>query len=185
MARHNIYLAGFMGTGKTTVGRELARLMGRKFVDLDEELVRREGMSIHEIFEEKGEDYFRVREREVALEIAETDNRVVATGGGTLLDPEVFRAFESSGVMICLYTRREVLISRLARSDKRPLLKDGDVPEKVDSLLEQRRHLYDRIRIRVDTTILSPMEAARKIHDLLEKYRKALDLLQGQYIELS
>lgn len=185
MLRRNIYLAGFMGTGKSTVGRELARVMGRKFVDLDLELERRHGMPIPRIFETHGEAWFREQERALSLELAGLANRVVATGGGTLLDPEVFTAFSSSGLLVCLYTRRDDLIRRLERSDRRPLLQGVDVPARVDALLAQRKAIYDGIKIRVDTTELTPMEAARKIADLLNTRQRILDRLQSQYIDLS
>lgn len=185
MGRRNIYLAGFMGTGKSTVGRELARVMGRKFVDLDLELEFRLGMPIPRIFEEQGEAWFREQERQLALEMAQTANRVVATGGGTLMAPEVFTAFQSTGLLVCLYTRREDLIQRLERSDRRPLLRGGDVPAKVDRILAERMAVFERIKIRIDTTELTPMETARKIADLLNTRQRILDRLQEQYIDLS
>lgn len=185
MLRRNIYLAGFMGTGKSTVGRELARVMGRKFIDLDLELEKRVGMPIPRIFEEHGEAWFRAQEKALALEVAGLSNRIVATGGGTLMDPEVFSAFGTSGLLICLYTRRDDLIKRLERSDKRPLLTGGNVAEKVDALMQARKELYETIKIRVDTTELTPMEAARKIGDLLNTRQRILDRLQSQYIDLS
>lgn len=185
MIRRNIYLAGFMGTGKSTVGRELARVTGRKFVDLDLELERRIGMPIPRIFEEHGEPWFREQERNLSLEMAETANRVVATGGGTLMVPEVFDAFQASGLLVCLYTRREDLIQRLERSDRRPLLRGGDVPAKVDRIMAERAAIFERIKIRVDTTELTPMETARKIADLLNTRQRILDRLQEQYIDLS
>ncbi len=185
MARRNIYLAGFMGTGKSTVGRELARVTGRKFVDLDLELERWIGMPIPRIFEEHGEPWFRQQEKVLALEMAGTANRVVATGGGTLMVPEVFQAFQASGLLVCLYTRREDLIQRLERSDRRPLLLGGDVPAKVDRIMAERAAIFERIKIRVDTTEMTPLETARKIADLLNTRQRILDRLQEQYIDLS
>lgn len=183
----NVYLVGFMGTGKTTIGRELAKTMGRKFVDVDLELEKRLGMTVNEVFEAHGEPYFRAQEKDLAMELAARGNRVVATGGGTILDQEIFQRFEESGLLICLYTERDNLVSRLKRTDKRPLLKapgPDEVEEKVDRLMEERRAVYGRVRIRVDTTHLTPMTAARKIHDLLSMRQKALSALQSQYIEL-
>lgn len=185
VTRRNIYLAGFMGTGKSTVGRELARLMGRKFVDLDLLMEQRLGMSVSEIFAQRGEAFFREEEKKLSLELVGTHSRVVATGGGTLLDAEVREAFRNCGLLICLFTTREQLVSRLQRSDKRPLLQDEDLRARVDELLAQRREIYDRISIRVDTTNLTPVEAARKIYDLLKIRQRLLDQLQSQYIVLS
>ncbi|MBM3462434.1 MAG: shikimate kinase [Armatimonadetes bacterium] len=185
VTKRNIYLAGFMGTGKSTVGRELARLMGRKFIDTDQALEKLLGMTVNETFAQKGEEFFRTEERKLALELADTFNRVVATGGGTLLDPEVRMAFAKSGLMICLFTTEDQLVQRLERTDKRPMLKGGELRDRVEQLLQERKEIYDKISIRVDTTNLTPQEAARKIHDLLKMRQRVLDRLQSQYIEIS
>ena len=184
MVKRNIYLAGFMGTGKSTIGKELARVLGRRYVDIDSELEQKYGASIAQMFAEHGETWFREREREFCLETAKTNNRVVATGGGALLNDEVFRAFNESGLLLCLYAQRECLLERLERSERRPLLKGENIEEKVDALLEQRRELYEKIRIRVDTSNLTPLETARKIADLLNVRQKILDQLREQYIDL-
>jgi len=185
LTRRNVYLAGFMGTGKSTVGRELARLMGRKFIDTDIALERRLGMTVSEAFAQKGETFFRAEEKALALQLTETHSRVVATGGGTLLDPDVRKAFAQTGLIICLFTNKDELVQRLERTDKRPLLRGESVRSKVDELLEKRREIYDKISIRVDTTNLTPQEAARKIFDLLKIRQRVLDQLQSQYIEIS
>lgn len=185
LTRRNIYLAGFMGTGKSTVGRELAKLMGRKFIDTDVAMERRLGMSVSEAFARQGETYFRGQEKALALELSETFNRVVATGGGTLLDSDVRQAFARTGLIICLFTNQDQLVQRLERTDKRPLLKGENLKGRVEELLQQRQEIYDRISIRVDTTSLTPQEAARKIFDLLKIRQRVLDKLQTQYIEIS
>ena len=184
MKRRNIYLVGFMGTGKTTIGRELARVTGRKFMDTDLELERRLGMSVNQIFDTQGEEFFRKQEKDLAHEIAESANKIIATGGGTIVDPEIFSLFSSSGLLICLYTRQDDLVDRLERTDKRPMLR-GDVKDRVKQLMEERKRIYDQVKIRVDTTHLTPLSAARKIHDLLNTRQRILDELQNQYIELS
>ena len=186
MAKHNIYLAGFMGTGKSTIGKELARVMGRKYIDVDQELERIHGCSVSQIFARHGEEWFREKEYELCSELAKTSNRVVATGGGTLLNPKIFELFKESGIIICLYTQRDTLIERLERNDKRPLLQQTDnLPEKVDKLLEERRSLYDKIKIRIDTTSYTPLETAKRIVDLLKTRQKILNRLRDQYIDLS
>ena len=185
VTRRNVYLAGMMGTGKSTVGRELARLMGRKFIDTDAALERRLGMSVSECFTRHGEAHFRVEEKALALELAALHNRVVATGGGTLLDPEVRKVFHDTGLVICLFTTKDELVSRLERTDKRPLLQGEDVDLRVETLLRQRKELYDSISIRVDTSTLTPQEAAGKIFDLLRLRQKILEQLQSQYIVIT
>ncbi|MCL5036517.1 MAG: shikimate kinase [Chloroflexi bacterium] len=184
--RKNIYLAGFMGTGKSTVGKELARLMGRKFIDMDQVLERRLGMKISEIFEKHGEEFFRDEEKKLALEIAHSYNKVVATGGGTILDLEVREAFRSTGLIIGLEAGQEELVSRLARKNHRPLVTGKKpVARRVKELLDEREPVYKQITIRVNTTNLTPNEAARKIVDLLKTRQRILDQLQSQYITLS
>ncbi len=185
--RRNIYLVGFMGTGKSTVGRELARFMGRKFMDMDALLEERAGMTINEIFDTHGEEYFRKMEMDLALELSREENRVIATGGGTILNDQIRELFAQSGLIICLVADTEHLISRLKRTDKRPLLR-GDrekVAQKVKMLLEDRKNIYFKIPIRVDTTSLTPQEAARKIIDTLKMRIRILDQLHNQYIHIS
>lgn len=167
-ARQNLYLVGFMGTGKTTIGRELARLMGRKFVDVDQEIEKKFAMPVSEIFAQHGESAFRGAEEEVALGLAGMQSRIVATGGGTILNPRIYQAFENTGVLVCLFTQKDDLVDRLARTDKRPLLRGQSTDEigaRVERLLEERRSVYEQVSIRVDTTQLTPLTAARKIHE--------------------
>ncbi len=175
-----------MGTGKSTIGRELARLLGRKFIDVDQALEQKFGLSVNDIFAQHGEEFFRVEERKLALELAETHNRVIATGGGTILDPDVRRAFTTQGLMICLFTQRDELVKRLERTSKRPLLKGAPVlEERVEQIMRERAAIYEKIPIRVNTTNLTPTEAARKIIDLLKTRQRILDQLQNQYIVIT
>jgi shikimate kinase len=174
-----------MGTGKTTIGRELAKVMGRKFLDIDLELERRLGMTVNEIFDTHGEEFFRQKEKELAQEIAELTNRVIATGGGTIVDPETFALFSQQGMLICLYTSQEDLVGRLERTDKRPMLR-GVVRDNVERLMQERKRIFDQVRVRIDTTHLTPITAARKIHELLtQRIHKNMDALWNRYIELS
>lgn len=181
--RNNLYLVGFMGTGKTTIGRELARTMGRKFLDTDQVLEQRFGKSVNEIFEEDGEEAFRVAERALSLEIAELENKVVGTGGGTIMDPVNLEAFQKSGLLLRLYTRQTNLIGRLKRTSKRPLLKgesEAEVEEKIKKLLAEREAIYGLINLRLETTDLTPLIAARKVHEFLrsrpELFTERLDV---------
>ena len=95
MKRPNVYLVGFMGTGKTTIGRELARSLGRKFIDIDQELEKKFGQTVAQVFVNLGEAAFRAGEEEVALELSKSNNRVIATGGGTILNPKILQAFQN------------------------------------------------------------------------------------------
>lgn len=160
-----------MGTGKTTIGRELAKAMGRKFVDTDHVLERRFGKSVNQIFADEGEAVFRQAERDLAEELAASGNKVIATGGGTVVDPHNLKVFQESGLLLRLYTRETNLIGRLQRTSKRPLLK-GETPEevtrKIKRLLEEREAIYSKVNLRLDTTDLTPLTAARKVHDFLK-----------------
>lgn len=159
-----------MGTGKTTIGRELAKAMGRKFLDTDQVLEKRFGKTVNEIFAEEGESVFRKAERELSLELSQTENKVIGTGGGTIMDPISLQAFLDTGLLLRLYTNRENLIKRLKRTSKRPLLK-GETPEEVEKkirkLLDEREEVYGQINLRLETTDLTPLIAARKVHDFL------------------
>jgi shikimate kinase len=183
--KKNIYLVGFMGTGKSTIGKELARVMGRKFLDMDVMLEKRFGKTINEIFNEKGEDFFRVEEKKLAFELAETHNQVIATGGGTIIIDEVREIFSKTGILICLFADKNNLISRLQRTDKRPMLKGDSLENKIETLMEERREIYEKVPLRVNTTNLSPKEAANKIADLLTKMKRIHDQLHNQYIIIS
>ncbi len=168
--RRNLYLVGFMGTGKTTIGRELARVMGRKFLDTDHVLEDRFGKTVNEIFADEGEAVFRAAEQALALELSASENKVVATGGGTVVDPVSFEAFRTTGLMLRLYTREGNLIGRLQRTAKRPLLlgeSPEEVTEKIKRLLNEREAVYSRVNLRLDTTDLTPLVAARKVHEFL------------------
>ena len=176
-----------MGTGKSTVGRELARYLGKKFVDMDDYIQKESGMSVSEIFAAYGEDYFREKELEAAKILSAQSGRIIATGGGTMLNHDIRELFMDTGLMICLFTDKDELVERLKRTDKRPLLKSetGEIGEKVDKLLEERRNIYQCSAIRVNTTNLTPQEAARKIIDTLKTYQRILDKLHDQYILIS
>lgn len=159
-----------MGTGKTTIGRELAKVMGRKFIDIDHALEKQFGKTVNQIFEDEGEDAFRDAERALSLELAAEENKVIGTGGGTIMDPVSLEAFLNSGLLLRLYTRESNLIGRLKRTSKRPLLK-GETPEEVEEkikrLMTEREEVYGKIHLRLETTDLTPLIAARKVHDFL------------------
>jgi shikimate kinase len=140
----NIVLTGFMGTGKSTVGRLLARRLGWPFVDTDELIESRHG-SIPEIFAEHGEARFRELEREIAQALAARHGTVVATGGRLLLDAANEAALGASGVIVCLAASTEELVARLAgEADRRPLLQGDDPSARIRDLLAERASGYGR-----------------------------------------
>ncbi|MBE7557061.1 MAG: 3-dehydroquinate synthase [Anaerolineales bacterium] len=161
----NIVLTGFMGTGKSTVGRLVAAELGREFVDMDTLIEQREGRSIRQIFAESGVSYFRQLDADLCRELAQQKGLVIATGGGALLPEANLRVMESGGLVICLDCDPTVLWQRIGRSEDRPMLAAQDETRfaRLAALLEQRAPAYGRIKHHLDVTHLSPVEAARRI----------------------
>ncbi|MGE5304572.1 MAG: shikimate kinase, partial [Alphaproteobacteria bacterium] len=108
----NIALTGFMAVGKSAVGRTLARKLKRRFIDLDKVVEKAEGMKVRDIFEQKGEAYFRQREKEALAQVLEQDGQIIATGGGVVLDQENVRLLRDRALLICLGASTDVLLER-------------------------------------------------------------------------
>ena len=139
----NIVLTGFMGTGKTSVGRSLAGRLGRRFVDTDESIAEAHG-SIPEIFAARGEAGFRALERQLAEELSGRRGLIVSTGGGMLLVPETRAVLEASGRVFCLTAEPSTIVQRV-RADglaTRPLLAGDDPAERIRALLAERAASY-------------------------------------------
>lgn len=139
---NNIILCGFMGCGKTTVGRLLAARTGRQFTDMDDWIEQRAGMTVREIFDRFGEDDFRRREREACRELAGGSGLVVAAGGGALTFPENAAALAATGEIVLLEVTPETVLRRLAGDTTRPLLARKDKEEAVRQLLAARLPSY-------------------------------------------
>jgi shikimate kinase len=151
----NIILVGFMGTGKTTVGRLLARRLYRQFLDTDAWVVGTTGMLIPEIFAEFGEKAFRDTETEAARHVAESERLVVSTGGGIMGREENIRLLRKNGVLINLTARPEVIVRRTAPWTNRPILRDAPNPEEaVERLLAERAPQYAQADWTFDTSEL-------------------------------
>ena len=164
----NLVLEGFMGTGKSTLGAILAARLEWDYLDTDEMAERDAGMSIKEIFTQRGEAGFRALERSACLQAAARTRVVIATGGGALLDPESRAALEASGVVILLTCEPAALLLRLRESalrGERPMLAEN-FEERVNELLHIREELYSSIPLKVDTTGVTPEEAASRVMEL-------------------
>jgi cytidylate kinase len=169
----NVILIGMMGSGKTTVGHMLAARTGMEFIDLDELVERRAGMSIAEIFQQQGEAGFRQLESEVLAEVATTGHAVIATGGGIVLSAENRRRLRELGLVVWLDAPPEVLVERIGDDPSRPLLSRTQPLKKLTQLLHERRDLYaETSDIHLDTTELTLEEIVDRILDELEKRRK-------------
>lgn len=165
----NLFLVGPMGAGKTTVGRHLADLLGRTFVDSDHEIERRTGATIPWIFEKEGEVGFRLREEAVLDELTSMHNIVLATGGGAVTQEQSRRYLRDRGTVIYLYTPVSMQVARTSRDRNRPLLQTSNPEARLRELLEIRDPLYRSIAHHVVMTLDgSARELAQKIIHLIQ-----------------
>ncbi len=171
----NIVLTGFMGSGKSTVGRLLADRLGMRLFDTDAEVERVAGMSIPEIFERYGEERFRELEHRVVRAASELKGCVIVTGGGVVLNPENVALLRRSGVIFYLHAEPEEICRRLSGDTGRPLLRGGRLEERVRELMRQRAERYADHDFMVDTTRMSPEQVAERVAEL---YLQAENLLR-------
>jgi 3-dehydroquinate synthase len=158
-AAGHLYLVGLAGSGKSTVGPALAKRLSREFIDLDQEIVRREGMTVGEIFRAKGEPYFRAREVELTLELAVRTPAVVAPGAGWIMTPGVRELAQGSGRIVYLRVRPETALSRVgSEKTHRPLLDRPDALEELGRQLITRGPTYEMADLVVDAETLLPQE---------------------------
>jgi len=159
-----VFLVGFMGAGKTTVGRHLARLLGWDFVDLDEEIVAAERRSIPQIFALEGEAYFRRREADILASLRDRTRLIVACGGGTYAHEDNRRLIDRLGRSVWIQLPLEVALRRCASVPGRPLLKDG---AQAEALYRRRLPSYRAAALHVDAGDLPAEEVAERIAGLL------------------
>jgi len=158
----NIVLIGFMGTGKSSIGKSLALRLGRSFVDIDHAIENAEQMSIPDIFAKHGESYFRAVEKKICAAAAARRNAVIATGGGTVKDPDNLAVLRKSGLIVCLTADVDTILERTRRVGQRPLLdahgSDGAERRKaISDMLEARRDIYACADYTLDTSDKTPL----------------------------
>lgn len=141
----NLILVGMMGSGKTTVGRMLAKQLGKIFVDSDEEIIKRTGVTVPHIFDVEGEAGFRQREAAAIRELTGRDNMVLATGGGAVLDEQNRAMLQQNGVVIYLKASVHDLWQRTRHDRSRPLLQTDNPHAKLAELFQQRDPLYRQV----------------------------------------
>jgi shikimate kinase len=143
--KNKVYLMGFMGCGKTKVGQILAERLNWKFLDTDDCIVRDAGMSIPELFNQKGEKYFRLLEKECIQKVCQLGHHVIALGGGAILDPENWKRISGSGITITLSYSPEIIAARLDKKSDRPLLDQTQGKarlNKIATMLNKRKRYY-------------------------------------------
>ena len=165
----NIILTGFMGTGKSTVGRFLAEHLHYSFCDLDSVIVQKEGQSINSIFATMGEGYFRAVESAMLRAVLQQSSQVVSTGGGAVISKENRDLMKSAGVVINLVASPETILQRLHADEERPLLRESKNLPQIQNLLQQRELFYAEANIRIDTDGKNVEDVARDILNFLER----------------
>jgi len=163
MTHRNIVLTGFMGTGKTAVGREVAARTGRPFVDLDDLIVLRAGKAIPEIFAQDGEPAFREWERRIVEELTRRKKTVIATGGGLPANPANLASLKTHALVVCLWASPETIWERVRAHDHRPLLNEPDPLARIRELLAAREPCYRQADVLVNTEMRSLREVAQHV----------------------
>ncbi len=161
--RPNLYLVGLMGTGKSTIGKILAKKLGMEFMDSDEAIERSSGMTISEIFADFGEGHFRELERKFILYDHPSGNCLVACGGGLCVPPGMLEALKERGKVICLWASPETLLGRTITDKKRPLLEVSKPLDVLRKLLIERESRYRESDIIIHTDGLSIEEVVERV----------------------
>lgn len=168
MQPQNLFLIGPMGSGKSAVGRQLARLLRLDFIDSDDEIESRTGVDISFIFEKEGEAGFRKREAVVIDELSSRTGVVLATGGGAVIDPANRSVLGARGYVVYLRTSVDQQVARTRKGRERPLLENADPQETLERLMVEREPLYLEIAdLVVDTDGRKVREVAKEIHGKL------------------
>ena len=163
-----------MGSGKSTIGRQLAKALKRPFFDSDKEIEKRTGVTISWIFEMEGEEGFRQREQQVIAELTEKQDIVLATGGGAVLKEENRNALRSRGSVVYLCSSIEQLYRRTAKDKSRPLLQTNDPKKQIATLLAKRDPLYKSV---ADVVVRT---AKQSVHKTVSNVIKKLESLEQQ-----
>jgi shikimate kinase len=168
-----VVLVGLMGAGKTCIGRRLANRLGLPFVDADSEIEEAAGCTIEEIFERHGEEAFRDGERRVITRLLKQPVQVLATGGGSFMDPRTRSEIRKRAISVWLRADLELLLKRTSRRNNRPLLKHGDPREKLAKLIDERYPVYAQADIVVDSVDGPPETTLERVLSALADYLTA------------
>lgn len=173
LGKRSVFLVGPMGSGKTAVGRQLARSLGLPFYDSDAEIERRTGVDVPFIFEKEGEAGFRQREREAIDALTQLERIVLATGGGAVLLPENRRHLAERGCVVYLKTSVSQQADRVRYGKQRPLLQEADIPGRLGELMDVRSPLYGEI---ADIVVITDGQRVRAV---AEQVLRRLAALRG------
>jgi shikimate kinase len=159
----NLALVGFMGVGKSSVGRIVAEHLRFDFVDTDDLIQQRVGQTIAEIFAKEGEPAFRAHERAVVADLAARDKLVIATGGGLICDPENLTSLRSHALIVCLWASAGAIWQRVREQTHRPLLQSPDPQATIAELLAKRGPIYRQAGVLVGSDLRTPREVAQQV----------------------
>ena len=161
--KRNIYLCGFMATGKSSVGKRLASLLRYDFLDMDSAIEEESGMSIPQIFSTRGETVFRAMESKMVEKLAARNRYVIATGGGTIVNARNLEILKHSGTVVTLTADIQTILSRVGSGEDRPMLKGDDLRKRIAALMDERAHAYAQADMIIDTSTLTIDEVAQRI----------------------
>ena len=157
-----------MGVGKSTVGKKLAKKLGLKFVDVDQLIEKKEKVRIKDIFENKGENYFRKIEKQITLDVLKSKNLLIALGGGAFLNSSIRKEIKNSCVSFWLDLNLKILSTRLKNVRKRPLLNKDDLEGSINRIYSERKKIYNESDYRIKIKSTKVNEAINKIIKLYE-----------------
>ena len=160
-----------MAVGKSAVGRNLAKRLRRRFVDLERMIEKRAGLKVREIFEAKGEPYFRELEKQTLAELIQQPGQVIATGGGVVMDDDNLRLLREKTLLVCLMASTDTILARVGNGTKRPLLKGTNRRERIEELLKLRADKYAQAHVTIDTSELTLEQVVDRIVAAIESYR--------------
>ena len=166
--KKNLLLTGMMGVGKSTVGKKLAKKLKLKFIDIDQIIEKKEKRTIKEIFENKGEGYFRKIEKRISLEELKKSNAVIALGGGAFMDSSIRKEAKNLSVSFWLDLGLRPLLIRLKNVKKRPLLDQDSLEESVNKIYSQRKKIYNKSNFKIKCNLMSVDQIVDKIVRLYE-----------------
>ncbi len=161
--KKNIVLTGFMGVGKSTVGKKLSTMLRMRFVDTDYMIERNERMSIPKIFSSKGEAYFRDIESKMVVKASKYNNAVISTGGGVVVREENINYLRKNGIIVHLTANIETILCHTSKNKKRPLLQHDNVEERIQQILQDRGEFYKNNDYEIDVSDLSVAEVCNEI----------------------